>query len=64
MEAAIAAVPRDVHKVELEVFPENEAAIALYRAHGFAQEGLLRDHYRREDGTLRSSLLMARLFES
>lgn len=64
MEAAMAAVPSDVHKVTLEVFPENEAAIALYRCMGFEQEGLLRDHYRREDGSLRSSLVMARLFES
>lgn len=64
MEAAMAAVRSDVHKVTLEVFPENEAAIALYRRMGFEQEGLLRDHYRREDGSLRSSVVMARLFES
>jgi RimJ/RimL family protein N-acetyltransferase len=62
VEAALAARPRHVHKIELEVFPENEAAIALYRSFGFEQEGLRRDHYRREDGSLRSALLMARLF--
>jgi putative acetyltransferase len=62
MEAAIAAVPPDAHKVELEVFPDNDAAISLYRSLGFEEEGLRRDHYRREDGTLRSALLMARLF--
>lgn len=62
MEAALAAVPDDAHKVELEVFPDNEAAIALYRSFGFEEEGLRRDHYRREDGSLRSSLVMARLF--
>lgn len=61
MEAALAAIPDDVHKHTLEVFPENEAAIALYRLLGFEQEGLLRDHYRREDGGLRSSLIMSRL---
>lgn len=62
MEAALAARPEDVHKIELEVFPENEPAIALYRQMGFEEEGLRRDHYRREDGSLRSALIMARLF--
>lgn len=63
MEAAIAARPADVHKIELEVWPDNEAAIALYESMGFEREGLRRDHYRRRDGTLRSAVLMARLFE-
>jgi RimJ/RimL family protein N-acetyltransferase len=62
MEAGLAARPGDVHKIELEVFPDNVAAIALYRAFGFEEEGLRRDHYRRLDGSLRSSLIMARLF--
>jgi [ribosomal protein S18]-alanine N-acetyltransferase len=62
MDAALASVPADAHKVELEVFPDNEAAIGLYRSLGFEEEGLRRDHHRREDGSLRSSLLMARLF--
>jgi putative acetyltransferase len=62
MEAALAAVPPEAHKVELEVFPDNEAAIGLYRSLGFEDEGLRRDHYRREDGSLRSALLMGRLF--
>ncbi|HEX6602203.1 MAG TPA: GNAT family N-acetyltransferase, partial [Solirubrobacterales bacterium] len=62
IEAAVAARPEDVHKIELEVFPENEAAIALYRKLGFEEEGLRRNHYRRRDGRLRSALIMARLF--
>ena len=50
----------DNHKVELEVWPDNERAIALYERYGFEVEGLRRDHYRRRDGSLRSSLIMAR----
>ena len=55
MEAALDARPATVHKVELEVFPDNEAAIGLYRSMEFEEEGLRRDHYRREDGSLRSA---------
>jgi putative acetyltransferase len=62
IEAALAARPADAHKIELEVFPDNEAAIGLYRSLGFEQEGLRRDHYRRRDGSLRSAVIMARLF--
>ncbi len=51
----------DVHKLELEVWPDNGRAISLYAGYGFAVEGLRRDHYRRRDGSLRSSLIMARL---
>lgn len=63
MEAALAARPADAHKIELEVFPDNEAAIRLYRSTGFEDEGLRRRHYRRADGSLRSALIMARLFD-
>ncbi|MDQ4071390.1 MAG: GNAT family N-acetyltransferase [Actinomycetota bacterium] len=49
------------HKVELEVWPDNARAIALYASAGFEVEGLRRNHYRRRDGSLRSTLLMARL---
>ena len=49
-----------MHKVELEVWPDNERAIALYERYGFEVEGLRRDHYRRGDGSLRSALIMAR----
>lgn len=62
IEAGLEARPAAVHKIELEVFPDNVAAIALYRSMGFEQEGLRRDHYRRLDGSLRSALIMARLF--
>jgi putative acetyltransferase len=46
------------HKLELEVWPDNGRAIALYIGTGFEVEGLKRDHYRRKDGSLRSSLVM------
>jgi RimJ/RimL family protein N-acetyltransferase len=61
LEAALNARPAEVHKIELEVFPDNEAAIGLYRSYGFEQEGVRRDHYRRNDGSLRSAVIMARL---
>lgn len=49
------------HKLELEVWPDNARAIALYASAGFEPEGVRRRHYRRRDGSLRSALLMARL---
>lgn len=51
----------ELHKIELEVWPDNARAIALYEAYGFEREGLRRLHYRRRDGSLRSSLIMALL---
>ncbi len=47
------------HKISLEVWTDNARAIALYAAAGFQVEGLRRDHYRRRDGSLRSTLIMA-----
>jgi RimJ/RimL family protein N-acetyltransferase len=47
-----------IHRVELEVFPENARAIGLYVKFGFAVEGLKREHWPRRDGTRRDSLLM------
>jgi RimJ/RimL family protein N-acetyltransferase len=49
------------HKVDLEVWTDNARAIALYAGAGFEVEGLRRDHYRRGDGRLRSTLIMAML---
>jgi [ribosomal protein S18]-alanine N-acetyltransferase len=48
------------HKLELEVWVDNAHAISLYASAGFEVEGLRRDHYRRKNGRLRSSLIMAR----
>ncbi len=55
-----AAKAEGARKVELEVFTDNGAAIALYVGSGFEVEGLKRDHESRPDGSLRSLLLMAR----
>jgi RimJ/RimL family protein N-acetyltransferase len=47
------------HKVDLEVWLDNARAIALYSRLGFVIEGVRREHYRRRDGRLRSSMIMA-----
>ncbi len=47
-----------VHKLELHVFPWNEAAIALYDAFGFEREGYRKRHYRR-GGDFVDAILMA-----
>jgi putative acetyltransferase len=62
IEAALAARPADVHKIEIEVWPDNEAAIGLYEATGFEREGERRDHYLRADGKLHTSVVMGRIF--
>jgi ribosomal protein S18 acetylase RimI-like enzyme len=49
-----------LHKLSLEVFPHNDAAIALYRKFGFVEEGRRVKHYRRSSGELWDSILMGR----
>jgi RimJ/RimL family protein N-acetyltransferase len=48
-----------VSKLELHVFPHNEAAIALYERLGYTREGLRRRHFRR-GGRLIDAVLMAK----
>ncbi len=48
----------DVHKLCLEVWPHNGAALALYRRHGFEVEGRRRRQYRRKSGELWDSIAM------
>jgi ribosomal protein S18 acetylase RimI-like enzyme len=47
-----------LHKLSLEVFPHNDAAIALYRKFGFVEEGRCLKHYRRASGELWDSIVM------
>jgi RimJ/RimL family protein N-acetyltransferase len=47
-----------VSKLELHVFPHNDAAIALYESFGFVREGYRKSHYRRPDGYV-DAILMA-----
>ena len=47
-----------LHKLCLEVFAHNTAAIALYRSCGFVEEGHRVKHYRRASGELWDSIIM------
>jgi RimJ/RimL family protein N-acetyltransferase len=59
VDAAVAAArERGAHKVSLQVWPHNTAAIALYRRAGFVEEGVLRRHYRRRNGELWDAVVM------
>ena len=57
-EAAGWARTAGVRKLELHVFPHNEAAIGLYHAFGFVQEGYRKEHYRRGSAYV-DAILMA-----
>jgi L-phenylalanine/L-methionine N-acetyltransferase len=59
LEAAVGwARDAGVRKIELHVFPWNEAAIALYETFGFEREGYRKGHYRR-GGDYVDAILMA-----
>lgn len=47
-----------VHKLELEHWPWNHRARALYERFGFVEEGYRRRQYRRRDGSLWDSVVM------
>jgi RimJ/RimL family protein N-acetyltransferase len=49
---------RGLHKLCLEVFAHNAAAIALYGKSGFIEEGRRVKQYRRADGQLWDSIVM------
>jgi RimJ/RimL family protein N-acetyltransferase len=50
-----------VHKLALQVWPHNDAAIRLYEKFGFEREGVLRSHYRRQNGELWDAIVMGLL---
>ncbi|GAA4900185.1 GNAT family N-acetyltransferase [Ferrimonas pelagia] len=62
MAAAIELVDNwlNLTRLELEVYPDNQAALALYRKFGFEQEGIARQSVFRA-GRLTDVLLLARL---
>jgi [ribosomal protein S18]-alanine N-acetyltransferase len=61
MAAAIGwAHEHGLHKLCLEVFAHNTAAIALYRKCGFIEEGHRARQYRRASGELWDSIVMGR----
>lgn len=62
LSAAIVKARDDgLHKLSLEVFPHNEAAISLYRKFGFLEEGRRVKHYRRANGELWDAVVMGLL---
>ena len=52
------------HKVTLQHWPHNEAAHALYRKHGFEQEGYLSRHYPRKNGEIWDAVVMGLGFDT
>ena len=59
VQAAIgSARSQGLHKLCLEVFAHNTAAIALYRKSGFVEEGRRVKQYRRASGELWDSIIM------
>jgi RimJ/RimL family protein N-acetyltransferase len=64
VDAAVGAARRlGAHKVSLQVWPHNDAALRLYRRHGFVEEGRLRRHYRRRNGELWDAVMMGLVLE-
>jgi len=57
---ALVEIARDfgAHKVDLQVWPHNAAALGLYLSRGFVVEGRLRAHYRRADGRVWDAIVM------
>jgi putative acetyltransferase len=52
---------KDAHKIALQVWPQNAAAIVLYEKFGFVHEGLLRSHWRRKNDELWDAVVMGLL---
>jgi RimJ/RimL family protein N-acetyltransferase len=61
-EAVVWSRRSGITKLELHVFPWNEAALGLYESFGFEREGYRKRHYAREDGFV-DAILMAYLID-
>jgi RimJ/RimL family protein N-acetyltransferase len=48
------------HKMALEAWPHNSAALELYRRAGFVEEGRKLRHYRRRNGEIWDAVVMGR----
>ena len=59
-EAVTWAQSHDVHKLSVEVFPENDAALSLLGKHGFEEEGRLKGHFQRIAGKPRDAISLGR----
>ena len=57
-EAVERARKAGAHKIALQVWPHNAAALALYERFGFRREGYLTRHYRRRSGELWDAVVM------
>jgi L-amino acid N-acyltransferase YncA len=57
--ALLQALELGLAKLYVEVVADQEGAVAMFTALGFAAEGLLRDHVRDRDGQLRDLILLA-----
>ena len=62
MQACVAwARERGIHKLSLQVWPHNTVALHLYERFGFEHEGVLRSHYRRQNGEFWDAIVMGLL---
>lgn len=52
-----------LHKLTLQHWPWNERAHRLYDAVGFVEEGYLRRHYRRKDGSVWDAVVMGMVLD-
>ena len=57
------AFAKGIERIELEVFASNQAAIGLYKTHGFEEEGRKRKA-RKLDGQYEDFIIMALIQES
>jgi RimJ/RimL family protein N-acetyltransferase len=58
------ATQAGAHKVALTRWTRNPAAQGLYEGFGFVEEGTLRRHYRRDDGSLWDAVVMGLVLDT